>query len=138
MKYSNRENTYIGVVDGAGDGVGGQDAQRLPWAVVGGSWGFEKSGSFQSLLEIADVVYDVLDDLQFAEFAVFGHERDQILQSGQVDLELLFFDVTPLRHAALGFHFGRRRDDLRDFRVKKFPDGLRGISGDKRRGWHFF
>ena len=42
----------------------------------------------QRRLQVADVVDDVLDDLQFGDFAVFGHVRHQFLQFGQVHLNL--------------------------------------------------
>ena len=42
----------------------------------------------QRRLELTDVVDDVLDHLQFGDFAILGHVRHQFLEFGQVHLDL--------------------------------------------------
>ena len=51
---------------------------------------------FQGVLEVADVVNHMLDHFQLGEPLVLGHEGHELLQLGQVHLDLLVLDVAPL------------------------------------------
>lgn len=52
-------------------------------------------------LQVADVVDDVLDDLQLGELPVLGHERNEVLQFGQIHLHLGILPVAAVRGMAL-------------------------------------
>jgi len=58
----------------------------------------------QRRLELTDVVDDVLDHLQFGDFAILGHVRHQFLEFGQVHLDLHLVAVGGRRRRARRLH----------------------------------
>lgn len=63
---------------------------------------------FEGVLQVANVVDHVLDHLELGEATIFRHERYQLLQLGQVRLDLLVLDV-----AFMFADFGGRVVDAR-------------------------
>lgn len=97
------------------DGVGtGSDAQRLTRGhqrsteygarIKGGRHGgtVAGAGGFERGLEVADVIDDVLDDLELGQLLVLGHVWHEILEFGQVHLDFGVLAVAMARNASGG------------------------------------
>lgn len=76
---------------------------------------------FEGMLQVANVVDHVLDHLELGETTIFRHKRYQLLQLGQVRLDLLVLDV-----AFMFRYFGGRVVDARIRRGAVTGDGLHG------------
>lgn len=63
----------------------------------------------ECVLQFADVVYDVPDNLQLGHFTVFRHERNQVLEFRQVHLNLWIIFTFPMPRAYATISNGRNR-----------------------------